>query len=130
METQAASATRHVLLVDDNADICQALAMLLGAAGMSATCVIGGAAALAWLGESTPDLILLDLMMPDIDGLEILRRVRSDPRTAAVPVVVFSATSEAEGRERAMRAGATDYWVKDGLDFATLRRRLAEHLGG
>jgi CheY-like chemotaxis protein len=62
------------------------------------------------------------------DGVEVLRRVRADPRTAGVPVVVFSAMPEADGRERAMGAGAADYWVKAGVEYKDQRRRVSAYL--
>jgi len=130
MEAQGFNGDAHVLVVDDHQDRCEALARLLRAGGLSTFCAVGGAAALAYLAECTPDLILLDLMMPEIDGAAVLGRVRSDPRTAGVPVVVFSAMPEHEGRERAMRAGATDYWVKAAVDYQDLRRRVGVYLAG
>jgi CheY-like chemotaxis protein len=129
MDAQAVNGESHVLVVDDHRDQCEALARLLRTAGLSTSCAVGGAAALDYLARRTPDLVLLDLMMPDIDGVEVLRHIRADPRTADVPVVVYSAASEPEGRERAMRAGATDYWVKTAVEYKVLRDRVAAYLG-
>jgi len=128
MEARRSSGNPFVLVVDDHAEVCRGLERLLRADGLFAAYAVGGAAALAWLGECTPDLILLDLMMPEVDGLEVLRRVRADPRTAALPVIVFSALAESQGREPAMLAGATDYWVKTGFNFDDLRGRLTAYL--
>jgi CheY-like chemotaxis protein len=129
MDEQAVNGEAHVLVVDDHRDQCEALARLLRVHGLSTACAVGGAAALEHLAGRTPDLILLDLMMPGMDGREVLRRIRSDPRTADVPVVVFSAMPEPDGRERAMRAGATDYWVKAGVDYKDLCQRVSAYLG-
>ena len=128
MDAQAVNGESLVLVVDDHRDQCEALARLLRLGGLSTTCAVGGAAALDHLARRTPDLVLLDLMMPEIDGVEVLRRIRSDPRTAEVPVVVYSAACELDGRERAMRAGATDYWVKTAVDYRDLRHRVSAYL--
>jgi CheY-like chemotaxis protein len=128
MEVQVPRPTKHILIVDDHDDTCHVMARIAQLVGASATCADGGAAALAHLATSTPDLIVVEMTMPDMDGLELLHRVRADPRTAGAPVVVYSAMSEAVGKERAMQAGATDYWQKMAADFDTLRDRLAAYL--
>jgi CheY-like chemotaxis protein len=120
----ACDQSKHVLVVDDQPIPCRILAKLLNSEDLRATWVTGGEAALSRLAESTPDLIILDLVMPGVDGLEVLRQIRNDRRTARVPVVIFSALSDAEARGRAMQAGATEYWVKAGLDYPDLRNQV------
>ena len=63
-----------------------------------------------------PDLILLDMQLPDIDGHEVLRRLRAHPPTAHIPVIALSANAMPEDIERALQAGMSDYWTKP-LDF-------------
>jgi CheY-like chemotaxis protein len=63
-----------------------------------------------------PDLILVDMQLPDIDGLEVLRRLRADPSTAAIPCIALSANAMPEDIQRALGAGFADYWTKP-LDF-------------
>ena len=118
-----------ILVVDDHAEICRGMARLLKYAGHSAMCLHSGDAALAYLSHGDlPDLVILDVMMPGTDGLEVLRQVRADPRTRDLPVVMFSALGEQESQERALRQGATDYWVKSRFDFGELKDRLDSHL--
>ena len=117
-----------VLIVDDNVDICRVLARLVRASGYAVDIALGGQEALDYLQSHTPGLIILDVMMPQIDGLDVLRAVRSDPRTADVPVVMFTAVGEGELREHAMRQGATDYWVKGSLDLTQLDHHLSTYL--
>src|SRR5690349_3581461 len=100
-----------VLIVDDHDDICRVMARLVRRAGHEAEYVTGGEAALEYLraaGAPLPDLVILDVMMPRVDGLQVLRAVREDERTAGVPVVMFSAMSDARFQERALNCGASD----------------------
>jgi hypothetical protein len=63
-----------------------------------------------------PELVLLDMQLPDIDGLEVLKRLRAHPETAAIPVIALSANAMPEDINRALAAGCSDYWTKP-LDF-------------
>ena len=98
-------------------------------AGHHALCLHSGDAALAYLSHGDlPDLVILDVMMPGTDGMEVLRQVRQDPRTRDLPVVMFSALGEEESQRRALHQGANDYWVKSRFDFGELKERLESHL--
>ena len=119
-------AMANILVVDDHVDTCKVLVRLLRHLHHAASCVHSGEEALAHLAQSPlPDLIILDVMMPGMDGIEVLRRIRSQPATANVLVVMFSAVTDPNFREHAISKGATDYWPKAGLDFDDLTRRLA-----
>ena len=85
-----------VLVVEDHPDTCRMMARLLAAFGHRADCALSGEAALAHLAAAAapPDVVLLDAMMPGMDGVEVLRRLRADPRTARLPVVMCSAVSD------------------------------------
>lgn len=87
-------------------------------------CVDSGEAALAYLRLHLPRLVILDVMMPGMDGFEVLKAIRSDPRTAALPVIMFTASSDDKHRDQAQQLKATDYWLKGQLDFAELRQRV------
>src|SRR5437764_12405657 len=124
MDESISGAGKRILIVDDDASVRGGLSRLLRVSGFIVTCAAGGEAALARLAESTPDLVLLDLSMPQIDGFEVLRRIRADARTADVPVVMLSAMSDAALRDRALEGGANDFLPKIGIDYATLPHRL------
>jgi CheY-like chemotaxis protein len=96
--------------------------------GHHADYVDNGFKALDYLSSQHTDLVILDVMMPEIDGLEVLQRVRRNPQTANVPVVMFSALSDPQFTQRARDIGANDYWVKASLDFQSLGHRLAVFL--
>ena len=70
--------------------------------------------------ELRPDLVLLDMQLPDIDGLEVMRRLRADSATANIPCIAVSANAMQEDIGRALRAGAVDYWTKP-LDLLAFR---------
>jgi CheY-like chemotaxis protein len=117
-----------VLIVDDNADICRVLARLVRASGHHADVALGGQEAIDYLQCHRPDMVILDVMMPRIDGLDVLRHVRQNPPTAKVPVIMFTAAGEGELREHALRQGADGYWVKGSLDLGQLDHHLATYL--
>jgi two-component system phosphate regulon response regulator PhoB len=102
----------RVLVVDDDADINEALREALAVAGYEPTGALTGAAALAEVARACPDLILLDQMLPDIDGVEICRRLRMAPETKRVPIIFVTARGSAESRISGLALGADDYIVK------------------
>lgn len=128
--TPSAPPTPPVLIVDDNPDACRALARFLKLTGFNASCALGGAEALALIQSQVPGMVILDVMMPGVDGLEVLKRVRSDPRTARLPVVMFTAMDDERTRAEALRRGADDYWVKASLDLRSIKGRIEALLAG
>ena len=98
--------TERILVVDDDPDILQFVQMNLEMDGFEVDLAGGGREALEKAAASPPDLMLLDVMMPEIDGLTVLRRMRSDPPTANIPVIVLTARSLAEDRVKGLDLGA------------------------
>src|SRR5262249_2745735 len=115
----------NILVVDDCLEAARPLAMLLRLFKHQVDCAASGDEALAHMEEQLPDVVVLDVMMPGMDGLEVLRRIRSDPRTRVVSVVMFSAVSDPAYQEAALKKGADDYIIK-GIEFEQLRSRI-EH---
>jgi CheY-like chemotaxis protein len=113
-----------VLVVDDNHDACRMLAALIRYVHGDAAAVTSGKDALAYIDTHDVDLVILDVMMPEMDGLEVLRQLRTKPRTAKLPVVIFSAVNDPEFRRKAFERGASEFWLKASLDF----RYLKDHL--
>ncbi|HYG63514.1 MAG TPA: ATP-binding protein, partial [Thermoanaerobaculia bacterium] len=105
------SSTARILLADDNADMRDYVRRLLGER-WAVEAVDDGAAALAAALAAPPDLILADVMMPELDGFELLRELRADPRTRSLPVILLSARAGEESRIEGLEAGADDYLVK------------------
>ena len=112
--TPSAPANGHgarIVLADDNADMRGYLRRLLSER-YQVEAVGNGAAALAAIHRQPPDLVLTDVMMPELDGFELLAALRADPRTRAVPVILLSARAGAEASAEGLRAGADDYLIK------------------
>jgi PAS domain S-box-containing protein len=101
----------RVLVVDDNADMRLYVERLL-APSYAVQLAADGAAALASVAAGRPDLVIADIMMPGLDGMALLRRLRADPATAAIPVIFLSARAGDEARVEGLSAGADDYLVK------------------
>jgi len=111
--TAASSKMRErILLVDDEADIVELLEYNLRQAGYTVVTARDGASALAEIRRQRPDIILLDLMLPDIAGTEICRRLRRDASTATIPVIMITARGEEIDRVVGFEIGADDYIVK------------------
>ncbi|MEU3838796.1 SpoIIE family protein phosphatase [Streptomyces sp. NPDC028635] len=102
----------RVLVADDNADMREYLTRILAGAGYEVEAVSDGVEALDAARRGTPDLVVSDVMMPRLDGLELVARLRGDPRTASVPVLLLSARAGQEASIEGLRAGADDYLVK------------------
>ena len=102
----------RVLIVEDEPDIRDLLAFHLERDGYQVTKSKTGADALRQLKSGLPDLVLLDLMLPEVDGLEVCRRLRQDPRTASLPIVMLTAKGEEVDRILGLELGADDYIVK------------------
>ena len=124
--------TGRVLVADDDADIAGFVELNLVLEGFDVEVVHDGASALRSALASPPDLLLLDVMMPQVDGVEVLRRLRADPSTAALPIVLLTAKSLSADKVVGLTAGADDYIVKpfDTLELLarvqTTLRRTAE----
>ena len=106
------SDTESILLVDDNPTNLQVLFQTLEGVGCKLLIAKNGNGALAIAGKALPDLILLDIMMPDIDGYEVCRQLKADPATADIPVIFLSALGETEDKVKGLHLGAVDYITK------------------
>jgi DNA-binding response OmpR family regulator len=101
-----------VLVVDDEPTIAEIVSAYLQSAGYETRTAADGAGALRAVADHPPDLVVLDLMMPGIDGLEVMRRLRSADRAAPLPIILLTARGEESDRVVGLRLGADDYVVK------------------
>ncbi|WP_442882017.1 response regulator, partial [Duganella sp. S19_KUP01_CR8] len=116
-----------VLVVDDIATNIKVIAGMLAEDGYGVKVAISGKKALEIIPVHRPDIILLDVMMPDMDGFEVCRRLKADPATADIPVIFLSAKDQAEDIIGGLELGAVDYVTKP-VDPAILKARLRTHL--
>lgn len=112
-----------ILVVDDELDAQKLLSLILARAGYQVLTASNGAEALAQAEHARPDLIILDVMMPAMDGYEVLRRLRAHPLLSSTPVIMLSAKSEVRDRVAGLRSGADDYVPKP-ADSAELVARV------
>ncbi len=116
--------TTRVLIVDDEEDVIAALQFRLATAGYEVVTANNGATALDVIRTSDVGLVLADFMMPEINGLELTRLVKSDPKLFEVKILLFSCNTEPEFRRRAIELGAIDYLAKtDGANSIVSRVR-------
>ena len=102
----------RILVVEDDPDIAQLAARYLDKAGFTSTVVSSGRDALAEIATKPPDVLILDLMLPHVDGLEICRRVRANPSTTGIPIIMLTARAEESDRIVGLELGADDYLAK------------------
>ena len=105
-------ARERILVVDDEEDIAELVAYNLERNGYRVTCVASGEVALKSARANLPDLVILDLMLPGIDGLEVCRTLRRDTKTAHIPVVMLTAKGEEADVVSGLELGADDYVTK------------------
>ena len=110
----------RILVVDDVADNVEILRMRLTALGYEVIEATDGEQALAKVAEALPDLVLLDIMMPKIDGLEVVRRLKADKSLPFTPVILVTALESRQDRERGIEVGANAYIVKSSFDQSNL----------
>ena len=103
---------KKILVVDDEDDILQFLELVLREKGYEVVTAAGGQEALTRAQIEKPDLVLLDIMMPQMDGWEVLKLLRVDEETANIPVAMLSARTEAKDRVQGLQEGAVDYICK------------------
>jgi PAS domain S-box-containing protein len=122
-----ATAGSRILLADDNADLREYAARLLRRRGWDVEVVADGEAALAAVRRRAPDLVLSDVMMPRMDGFELLDALRSDASTSTIPVILLSARAGEEAKIEGLDAGADDYLIKP-FSARELSARVSAHL--
>jgi DNA-binding response OmpR family regulator len=117
----------HIMIVDDNPGVLKLLGIMLERDGYSVLTAENGYKALELLESSIPDLFIIDVMMPDMDGIELCRQVRACSNTAQTPVVILSELGDSDSIDKALRAGADDYITKPILHY-DLRTKLRSAL--
>jgi phosphate regulon transcriptional regulator PhoB len=102
----------HILVVDDEADLVELVSYNLNKEGFTVDSASGGEAALTKMRKDKYDLVILDLMLPGIQGIELCRILRNDPKTAGLPIIMLTAKGEEVDRILGLEMGADDYITK------------------
>lgn len=116
-----------VLVVEDSDAIRTAFTILLEESGYTVAAAPTGADAVRLAGERIPDLVLLDLGLPDISGLDVARRIKGDPATRDIPVVALTGRDDDTDRQAMLSAGCRDFWLKP-VDTQALIRSLPGYI--
>ena len=120
---------RHrILVVDDDPRLLHVVSMYLSIEGYDVLTAVDGEEGLRLVAESPPDLVILDVMMPGVDGLEACRRLKRDPRTSAIPVLMFTALSREDDVENGRLAGA-DRFINKPFSLIGLEAVIKAFLG-
>jgi DNA-binding response OmpR family regulator len=122
--------TRRILLAEDDRFLRKAAETALKRRGFAVLAAVDGEEALRMARTEAPDLILLDLIMPKLQGFEVLRALKADAATAATPVIILSNLGQDSDVKQAMEAGAVGYFVKANLSLQDLVKKVGETLGG
>ena len=118
----------RILVVDDEPHIRRVLDAMLGNEGFDVVLASGGAEGLQAIASGRIDLVILDLIMPGASGLEVLAKIRTDPESSAIPVIILTAKGQDADREAAFAGGADDFLTKP-FSPKKLVARIREILG-
>lgn len=123
------STSKTVLIIEDEEDAAELFAEMMRVSGFRVLKTSNSMPALSMMSADKPDVIILDIMMPDVSGLDILRQMRRDPELANIPVVVVSAKSMPADIKNGMEAGASTYLTKP-VGFMDLKEAVERALAG
>ena len=120
---------KTILIADDMAVFREPIAAALRAHGYQTLCAADGKQALALMARQTPDLVLLDLSMPVLDGYQTLQAMKADPGLARIPVILLTAFSDRDQILKAAELGVRDYLLKSQFSLRELLDRVGRRLG-
>jgi len=123
MDEYKSGAIAQIMVVDDDPDTVTVLARYLQREGFTTIEAMSGPQCLKLVEEYHVDVILLDLMMPEMDGFEVVRALKSNPATAEIPVIMITARDDIEARSEGMRVGVSDFLAKP-----VFRKQLAHRI--
>ena len=122
------SPPRKILLAEDDRFLRRAADATLRHHGFTVVTAVDGEQALSLARQEIPDLILLDLIMPKLQGFEVLRELKASPLTSAIPVIVLTNLGQEKDSKTAHELGALDYWVKANVGLEELAKRVESAL--
>lgn len=117
-----------ILIIEDESALIFALRAKFAASGFDATIALNGELALEFAEKEQYDIILLDLLLPKLNGFEVLSRFRANQKTAKVPVIIFSNLDSQEDKKKAMDLGATEYLMKAQTSLDEVIKIINRHI--
>ncbi len=123
MGANATGGLVRIMVVDDDPDTVTILTRYLQREGFATLEALSGPQCLKLVGEHHVDVILLDLMMPEMDGFEVVRALKNNPATAEIPIIMITARDDIESRSEGMRVGVSDFLAKP-----VFRKQLANRI--
>ncbi len=115
---------KKIIVVEDEQILLKALSIELLSAGFQVITAANGEAGLQLIQKEHPDMALLDITMPKLNGFEVLKKLKDDPATKAIPVIVLSNMGQDEDRKKGLDLGAIDYFVKSSTDLTVLSNKI------
>ncbi len=117
----------RVLIAEDEPHIVESLTFVLSRSGFEVSSVLDGEAAIARLRSDPPDMVILDVMLPRLNGFDVLKRLKSDPALRSIPVIILTAKGQAQDRRMAEEIGVDGFMTKpfSNREFVDEVRRLA-----
>ncbi len=115
--------SRKIVIIEDEPDTAEMYAEMMRISGYSVVKFFGGLSAVEQLVDQDPSAVVLDLMMPDLSGLEVLNYIKSQPALAKIPVVIVSAKTMPEDIETGLKAGANAYLTKP-VSFSSFKQAI------
>lgn len=112
MPDRSSQGTVRVAIVDDDPGIVKVISVILKTNGFEVVDALSGAMALTLIKTERPDVVLLDIMMPDVDGFEVCRQMKADPGTKDIPIIFVSAKTGMDHVEKGLELGADGYIIK------------------
>ena len=120
---------KKILFIEDESALQRAVAAVLGGEGFSVVSAVSGTEGLELARKELPDLILLDLILPEKDGFAVLEELKKDPATACIPVIIMSNLEGTEDVQKALERGATMYLVKMNYKLEEVVEKIKNVLG-
>ncbi len=120
---------KKILFIEDELSLQQTLGEILRQEGFKVIAALDGKEGLERLGEEKPDIILLDLVLPKLDGFDVLKQIKADPATKNIPVIVLTNLEGTEDVDRALEFGATTYLVKANYEIDEVLDKVKQALG-
>ncbi|WP_298272527.1 response regulator [Geobacter sp.] len=103
---------KKILIVEDEESLLKLESILLSSRGYAVTGVLNGMAALEQIAVVKPDLVILDIMLPEMDGFEVCRRIKANPETSHIPIIMLTAKKSSQDQKKGLDAGAAAYVTK------------------